>query len=468
MGMGSDVSGKRQFFVNHARKIIATTAMAAVLVAGTWFSLPQQSIAGGETRTLSLYHVHTRESLQVTYMVNGRYVPSAMSKINYLLRDWRRNEVIRIDPKTIDLMWELHEDLGSKAPIHIVCGYRSAKTNSFLKRIGRNVAKQSQHILGHAIDLYFPDVKTETMRNSALVRQVGGVGYYRSAGGPTGFLHIDSGHVRHWGPGISQSQMARIFRDYRKTIGARMNGNNKFVPSEVEVASNAPKSGANNVAYDGGDEDMDDDAAASTTPRVKPAAARVAANLVKGAPVPVPREKPIEVLMMAAADMQITPASAPPPRTNFNLEKKARPVADNNLGAVAAAETLVEEPSFDEPVSNKSAKGSFAGQVHVAQVRTAPLIKPLTASASAGGMFLSSADLVFDQGQSADPADAAKEAMEASQPQQFAMLTTTETVASGKGDLLVVNRSAKGSLLIDAPPALTKKKKIKTGALDSN
>ena len=71
-----------------------------------------------------------------------------------ILRDWRRNEVITISPRTIDLVWELHEDLGSKQPVHIVSGYRSPKTNAFLKKIGRNVARKSQHMVGKAIETY--------------------------------------------------------------------------------------------------------------------------------------------------------------------------------------------------------------------------------------------------------------------------------------------------------------------------
>src|SRR6476620_2046348 len=182
-------AGHRHILNKGLRRIALSTALAAALSAGAWFALPYAVSAGGETRTLSLYHVHTGESLTVTYKVDGRYIPSALDKINHLLRDWRRNEVIRIDPKTIDLMWELHADLGSVQPVHIICGYRSPTTNAFLKRIGRNVAKKSQHMVGKAIDLYFPDVSIEKIRDSALVRQVGGVGYYR---GPNGFVHIDS------------------------------------------------------------------------------------------------------------------------------------------------------------------------------------------------------------------------------------------------------------------------------------
>ena len=117
------------------RNVLASTAVAAAIAGGLWLGWDTPAVSGGETRTISLRHIHTNENLTVTYMVNGRYVPSAMKKINYLLRDWRRNEVITIDPRTIDLVWELHADLGSKAPVNIVCGYRSAKTNSFLKKI---------------------------------------------------------------------------------------------------------------------------------------------------------------------------------------------------------------------------------------------------------------------------------------------------------------------------------------------
>jgi uncharacterized protein YcbK (DUF882 family) len=220
------------------KKAVATAAIAGTLGLALFMSSVGTAVSGGETRTISLVHQHTAEKLTVTYMKNGRYIPSAMKQINWYLRDWRRNEVITIDPKTIDLVWELHADLGSKQPIHIVSGYRSPKTNAFLKRIGRNVAKRSQHMRGKAIDFFFPDVSTQKIRNSALARRVGGVGYYRSSGGPTGFLHADSGNIRHWGPAIGRSQLASIISEGRKTIGRR--GGKKGVfdgAAETELAS---------------------------------------------------------------------------------------------------------------------------------------------------------------------------------------------------------------------------------------
>jgi uncharacterized protein YcbK (DUF882 family) len=161
-----------------------------------------------EVRALRLYNIHTGESLTVTYKRDGRYIPSAMAQLDYFLRDWRTNGFVSMSGETIDLMWELHEELGSKQPINIICGFRSAQTNALLKHIGRHVANRSEHILGRAIDLQFPDVPVERLRNSALVRRAGGVGYYPAHSG--GFVHIDSGQVRHW-PRISKTELAKIF-----------------------------------------------------------------------------------------------------------------------------------------------------------------------------------------------------------------------------------------------------------------
>ena len=171
---------------------------------------PEVPSAGAtiEARTLRLYHLHTRESLTVTYKKDGRYIPEALAQLDYFLRDWRANGLASMSAETIDLMWELHEELGSKQPINIICGFRSEETNALLKRIGRHVASQSQHVLGRAIDMQFPDVPLEKLRNSALVRQAGGVGYYPSSGG--GFIHIDSGRVRHW-PWISETDLGKLF-----------------------------------------------------------------------------------------------------------------------------------------------------------------------------------------------------------------------------------------------------------------
>ena len=164
-----------------------------VTIAAGWFwpATAQRASALGETRTLSLFNIHTKESLTVTFKKDGRYDPEALKQLNYFMRDWRRNESREMDPELIDLIWTLHQQLGSKVPVNLICGYRTASTNESLRRKGGGQAKASQHILGKAADITFPDVSVKTLRNSALVEEWGGVGYYPTSGVP--FVHVDTG-----------------------------------------------------------------------------------------------------------------------------------------------------------------------------------------------------------------------------------------------------------------------------------
>jgi uncharacterized protein YcbK (DUF882 family) len=449
----SDV-GHRLSLQKRFKKALASAALIAALSAGAWAGFGDYSEAGGETRTLSLYHVHTKESITVTYMVNGRYVPSAIKKINYLMRDWRRNEVIKIDPKTIDLMWELHADLGSHRPIHIICGYRSPRTNSFLKKIGRNVAKKSQHMVGKAIDLYFPDVPTVKIRNSALVRKVGGVGYYRSSGGPTGFVHIDSGNVRHWGPAISKSQWASIMKEGLKTVGRRVNRKDQVAVASAEMPPEAPEESVESI-YDG-DQMANLSAGAAQEPEApaakpklveEPVAAEQeapkAALTAFGYPVPKPRQKPLEILMMAAANMKIEPASAPPP-TQI-IRTKPSEVADS-LGAVEAAETLVEEPALVEQAPSTSGKGSYAAALRNGTAEEVPLIKPVMASAESTDIDWWPQLLFNPQVTARRDGVPSLSADDSVLSTSAALSSVSQTPAEGKGDMLVVNREGKGAL----------------------
>ncbi len=462
MVVGSRDIGYRQTLMKRVKKLLASAAIVATFSVAAVWSFGTPTIAGGETRTLSLYQVHTKESITVTYMVKGRYVPSAMKKINYLMRDWRRNEVIAIDPKTVNLMWELHADLGSRAPIHIISGYRSPKTNAFLKRVGRNVAKKSQHMVGKAIDLYFPDVATKKIRNSALVRKVGGVGYYRSSGGPTGFVHIDSGNVRHWGPAIGKTEMAQIFRDGRKTLGARLNRKDSVV-----VASAEAEAAALEAAYEGVDEDLAAmSAEASKTPSAPKPVLVVPKEIVQGYPVPKPRPKPIEVLMMAAANMVIEPASAPPESRTI---KSVPSVVADNLGVVEAAETMSDEDVLAQ-MSNAAAKGSFADAIRDGTAQGAPLMKPQMASLSGSDINWWPEELLFNPAQTVRQNGTPQEFTTneislvpnaVAQPvmRSGATLTAQAGIAqspftSGKGDMLVVERSGKGSLPATLPALL--------------
>jgi len=161
-----------------------------------------------ETRKLKLHFLHTGEKAEITYKKNGRYISSGLKKVNRFLRDWRRNEPTKMDPKLLDLIWEVYKETRSKKYIKVISGYRSPKTNSLLRKRGRGVAKKSQHSLGKALDFFIPGVKLSKLRAIGLRKGLGGVGYYPRSGSP--FVHMDTGRVRHW-PRMSRKELVRVF-----------------------------------------------------------------------------------------------------------------------------------------------------------------------------------------------------------------------------------------------------------------
>lgn len=177
----------------------------ALILCALGLSLPASA---DDSRTLSFFNVNTKETVTITYKEDGEFLPDGMKQINHVMRDWRRDEPTKMDPELVDLIWELYRELGSKEPIHLISGYRSRTTNNKLRRSRGGQARNSRHILGKAADIHFPDVSAKTLRNSALVRQVGGVGYYPKSSIP--FVHVDTGHVRHW-PRLRRQELAALF-----------------------------------------------------------------------------------------------------------------------------------------------------------------------------------------------------------------------------------------------------------------
>jgi uncharacterized protein YcbK (DUF882 family) len=159
-------------------------------------------------RTLSLYNIHTKETLTIQYMKGGKRLADAMQKINWILRDWRKDEPTQMDPDLIDLLWEIHAELGSREPIHIISGFRSRDTNNMLRKTVGGQASESRHILGKAADVHFPDIPIRQLRYSALIHERGGVGYYPTSAIP--FVHIDTDRIRAW-PRLPRTELALLF-----------------------------------------------------------------------------------------------------------------------------------------------------------------------------------------------------------------------------------------------------------------
>jgi uncharacterized protein YcbK (DUF882 family) len=168
--------------------------------------------AGANERTLWLYHTHTHEEAHFTYWKNGQYDPAVLAQMNIFLADWRNHKPTHMDPHLFDLLWAVYQDLHASQPYNIVSAYRTPETNAYLRSRSSLVAEHSQHMLGHAMDVFIPGVNLETLRETALKHQVGGVGYYPTSGSP--FVHMDVGSVRAW-PRLTRAQLVRVFPDGR-------------------------------------------------------------------------------------------------------------------------------------------------------------------------------------------------------------------------------------------------------------
>lgn len=170
-----------------------TLSMAAAMSVGSVspaLALP----TGGEYR-VNFKNSHTGEIFNGTYRVGNKYLPQAFERINYVLRDFRANEVFPIDPRAIDIVAIVHKMIGKNEPYSILSGYRNPQTNAMLREGSSGVAKHSLHMSGQAIDVRMEDVSPARIRDLAHKLKAGGVGYYPRSG----FVHMDSGVYRTWG-----------------------------------------------------------------------------------------------------------------------------------------------------------------------------------------------------------------------------------------------------------------------------
>ncbi len=185
-----------------------SVACAALLVSSVCLA-PNTSIAGdsplGAEHHLRLYHTHTGERIDIVYRRGDQYLPEAEAQLDHFLRDHRTGDIKHYDPHVFDILSDLVAAVGHPdAEIDIICGYRTPWSNEFLRARSAGVAKHSQHMEAHAIDIRIPGVDTLTLRNAALALGRGGVGYYpRSA-----FVHVDTGRVRTWCYGCGKSDPA--------------------------------------------------------------------------------------------------------------------------------------------------------------------------------------------------------------------------------------------------------------------
>jgi uncharacterized protein YcbK (DUF882 family) len=293
-----------------------------------------------ETRTLSFHHTHSDEDITVTFKREGRYDEEALKQLNHYLRDWRTQDQTVMDRHLFDILWEVYRDVDAKKPIQIVSSYRSPATNAMLRRRSTGVARFSQHMLGHAMDFFIPDVPLEQIRFAGLRLQRGGVGFYPTSGSP--FVHLDTGSIRHW-PRMTHDQLARVFPDGRTvhvpTDGKPLGGY-QLALADIEKrdgddsALTKTKPSMWTALFKGKSNDDDDESGGDTVASDKTAPPSQTAAPAKSADaVPTPRAKPpaTSTFQLASADAQIVQPRKSKPTTAEsadNAEAKPQTPAD--------------------------------------------------------------------------------------------------------------------------------------------
>ncbi|MGD9843993.1 MAG: DUF882 domain-containing protein [Variibacter sp.] len=304
---------KRVLFCKRTTRAARRLGLASlILVCGT--NGLQTAIANGDTRTLTIHHTHSNEDIVVTFKRNGRYDEAGLARLNHFLRDWRNQRETKMDPRLFDVVWEVYQDVGGKAPIQIISAYRSPETNSMLRRRSRGVAKFSQHMLGKAMDFNIPGVSLEKIRVAGLRLQRGGVGYYPTSGSP--FVHLDVGNVRHW-PRMTHDQLVRVFPNGR-TVHVPSDGRPlpgySLALADIQRRGSSPNAMSLAAAHHAGiatdgkpvrnffaklfskgnqDDDEETSATPETAPRVKAVAEAETAKPVRVAEaIPLPRTRP--------------------------------------------------------------------------------------------------------------------------------------------------------------------------------
>ncbi len=166
--------------------------LRGILSAAAALTLPAR--AAGTDNRLVLFNTHTGEVIDTVYRTDSGYHPGELGRLDWLLRDHRTGEVLPLDARLFDLLRELAGSAGLEPRYQVISGYRSPATNSMLVASSDGVSSRSLHMEGKAIDVRLEGFPLERLRDLALARQAGGVGYYPASD----FVHLDVGRVRSW------------------------------------------------------------------------------------------------------------------------------------------------------------------------------------------------------------------------------------------------------------------------------
>ena len=148
-----------------------------------------------QSLNLNLLNSNTNEEISFQFADQHELSVGQRSNLDNFLRDWRTDEIKSIDTLVLENFFKICGLCSNKKNIlhiNVHSGYRSKKTNEYLRSNNHKVARNSMHILAKAIDFSIPDVGANRLARISRDNTQGGVGGYQN------FVHLDSGPKRSW------------------------------------------------------------------------------------------------------------------------------------------------------------------------------------------------------------------------------------------------------------------------------
>lgn len=136
----------------------------------------------------TFFHMHTLELLPVAEIGE---LPTA--SIEHFLRCRVTGSEHAMDPTLVPLAISMASHF-HQSRIEVISGFRSEKLNELLRKKGHQVARDSQHTHGTALDFRIPGVNAAVLAVEVARVHVGGIGIYTD----NNFVHADSGRPRRW------------------------------------------------------------------------------------------------------------------------------------------------------------------------------------------------------------------------------------------------------------------------------
>lgn len=142
------------------------------------------------TRGLWLRNPHTDEEVLTLFYDRQQVLNPGYTLICKILRDWRENQVMAMDPMLLQLLWVVQRGARFERPLIINSGFRTLRTNRSLASEG--AAPDSYHLRSSACDVVLDGIPPAKVAEYVHGMRRGGVGFYDR------FTHIDTGPVRTW------------------------------------------------------------------------------------------------------------------------------------------------------------------------------------------------------------------------------------------------------------------------------